>query len=376
MVDTLKEAMLQYAPQLEKDYNDYVRTTFREMVEDIGPDLKGVYNSRRWARMFRNSIRPNVCSDSPFGSFHNASSYRIDDAALARNAKRYGADTSLAWYSKMKSKLCDLENVTVSDPRMGSQVTVSGTHGDNKVEVFQHAIINVSPLGTLFHQFPARIYVNNKFQSEAQYKKTVQGWGIPVPEKKKMSMQYRCVKCGYTNSIDAFMGALQSSNPVLSCPSCRSVDVHREAIEEKVQKKPPIDPNSRPKQFKFAYKADYWPMMGVTADQNTSNLGVQRSDSIRGMTEQEAIDKLTKREVGPSGVKFFSRIYDIQCTAIRTWNDQKVWDASSGDPKPDEGVIKDVDVWGTKNKASKVEQATRRYPRRRNALPPGMSSMR
>ncbi len=169
--DVLKKAMLSYAPGLERDYTEFVRRAFKDMVADLGPTLKGVYNSGRWARIFQGSVRSATINvPLPGAPKYTLGTYALDEAALAKNAKRYGEDVSLQWYRKMKFKLGDLGNVDVSEPGRGGEVIITGNLGSARVRVEQHTIINVSSRGTPFHQFPARIYVDGVFKSEAKYK--------------------------------------------------------------------------------------------------------------------------------------------------------------------------------------------------------------
>ncbi len=86
-----------------------------------------------------------------------------------------------------------------------------------------------------------------------------------------------------------------------------------------------IDPDSRPKQFRFKYKADYW---GTPLHSNEISFGREGAvftETVRGMTEDEAWEKLVKQEVGPREKKFFSRIYDKELIAIYAWNDRPLW---------------------------------------------------
>jgi hypothetical protein len=288
--ENIKKAFLKFAPQLAQEYEDHLRGLFSRMVADLGPTLHGVYSSNRWERTFESSgIRGVMDQKRPEGAPYSADLvYSLNEKRLKEEAEAYGRSTALTWYIKMREKLGKLEDVDVSEPGLGGSLTVTGRHEGHTVSIEQHPILNMSYLGTVFHQFPSHIYVDGKFQSEAQYKKTIQGWGV-------------------------------------------------EAFEspDKKPKRAEIDPNSRPKQFNFAYLADYWDSPGYPGSK-----GVKFDSSIRGMTEEEAKAKLIKQEVGPYPNKFFSRIHDIECNAIWTWNNQPVWTKSSGEPKHEGGIIK------------------------------------
>ncbi|KKN72364.1 hypothetical protein LCGC14_0411910 [marine sediment metagenome] len=180
--DELREAMLRYAPELAKDYKSFVGRVLKQMREDLGPGLKGIYSSGKWARTYQ-GIRPNVVKRTPSGGPVHAmlsSEYDrlpvvIDAAKLARNAKAYGERISLEWYNKMLAKLGSLNGVQVTLNLGRGDIRVRGRRGSDVVTIDQQRIINVSSRGTLFHQFPSRIYVNGKFLSEVSYKKYLQG---------------------------------------------------------------------------------------------------------------------------------------------------------------------------------------------------------
>ncbi len=237
--DLLKESMLMYAPALSADYEDYVRRQFKAIIGDLGPELKGVYSSSRWARPFQ-AIRDSIHQEvAPSG---RTSTYSLDNTKLKHNAKRYGEQVSLEWYGKLREKLGELENVAVSPPNRGGDVVVTGEHKGDKVRIDQQRIFKVSQLGTPFHQFPARIYVNDKFMSEAAYKKVVRGWNVPV------------------------------------------------VVREQKPKREPIDIESRPKKYYFTFLVDL-----PRTPYREASVNSQHRDSARGMTTEEALAKLKKK---------------------------------------------------------------------------------
>ena len=174
MTDELKNAMISYAPAIAEDYKRYVRRIFAEIVRDLGPTLKGVYNSWKWAKTF-SSIQSSIRSETLY------SEKFLDNGLLVKNAKRYSVDTALSWYYKMTIKLGPLESVKVSPPDPSGEVIINGRYKGHTVTVYQHPIINVSSRGLLFHQFPARIYIDSKSVSEAAYKKLLHIDNSPNP---------------------------------------------------------------------------------------------------------------------------------------------------------------------------------------------------
>ena len=315
--DAIKEAMLAYAPALSRDYEDYVRRQFKAITDDLGVELKGVYSSSRWARPFQ-AIRDSLHQE--ISNLGRSSTYSLDETKLKKNAERYGEQVSLEWYGKLREKLGELENVTVSPPNRGGDVVVTGEHEGDKVRIDQQRIFKVSQLGTPFHQFPARIYVNDKFMSEAAYKKLVRGWNIPV------------------------------------------------VIREQKPKREPIDVESRPKKYYFTYLVDL-----PKTPYREASMDIKHRDSARGMTEEEALAKLKKneerfdRDYPPSQRR---HLHDFELDAIYAWNDRLIWRRSSGEPNPYEasetvraGTVPVLPRTGTRRKVrSSRRQPSRDYP--------------
>jgi hypothetical protein len=318
MTDALKESMLVYAPALAADYEDYVHRQFKAITDDLGTELKGVYSSRRWSRSFqaiRDSVRQEISSSG------RTSTYSVDETKLKQNAKRYGEQVSLEWYGKLREKLGELENVTVSPPNQGGDVIVTGEHKGDKVRIDQQRIFKVSQLGTPFHQFPARIYVNNKFMSEASYKKVVRGWNVPV------------------------------------------------VIRGQKPKRESIDSDSRPKKYYFTFKIDYPAAFGRLA-----RIGISDRDSARGMTEEEALAKLKKNEDRfdrdyPTSQR--RHLYDFELEAIYAWNDKLIWRKSSGEPKPEfVSMGDDEEIVSTAKKPARHTNKRKLATIRRHSSPP------
>ncbi len=279
MNDNIKNEMLKYAPALALDYKNFVTKTFESIEKQFGIDLKGIYNSYSY-RTFQ-GIR---CNLKQTQIEYNKYIYEIDNDLLERNSQKYGIDTALLWYEKMICKLGDLDNVTVTPPNNSGDVTITGTHIDNKIIIKQYPIINMSKYGTLFHQFPARIYVNGKAQSENEYKRTLLGWNV---------------------------------KPI---------------VREQKPKRAPIDVDSRPKQFYFTFKVDVPAHNGYPA-----NLGIAYRHDAKGMTADEALTKIIKNETRfdrdyPESQR--CKVYGFELDAVYAWNSRPLWKKSQGTPCP------------------------------------------
>jgi hypothetical protein len=162
---SLAAAMNEYKPQIAARYVAIVRGLFADMVAAHGPELKGIYNSFRFAKPLRNTVSQFLVSASSTDQTKS-----LNEAKLTRVSEEYAQQVVEAWVGKIEEKIGELETGTVH--RMdGVSFRITGTRAGRNVEIEQQMILNVSGQGTLFHQFPARIYVDRKFISAAAYKK-------------------------------------------------------------------------------------------------------------------------------------------------------------------------------------------------------------
>ncbi len=325
----IQEAMLVYAPSLAEDYKKYARKTFDEAVEKFGATLKGIHKDKMWHRIYA-EMRPYLTITHPLEGtrysqeWWDDSKHSIDDDKLNSIAKKYGEDTALNWFGKMKSKLGELSEVSVSDPRGGGEVTIVGKHGTDKVEIFQHTIINRTMYGEPFHQFPARIYVNGKFYSENDYKKLTRGWGMPVAE--KAVTEYQCNACGHKGR----MGEFKNGGHMLSCPKCRRVSVSK-VPGTGPQKRKMIDPETRPKQFYFTFKTH------IPAQFGNPEKTLDERDSAKGMTADEALNKLIRQEERFHSMHAAStrpESFGYEIDTVYAWNGKPIWKKKDGTPCP------------------------------------------
>lgn len=102
---------------------------------------------------------------------HKDEKLALNTTYLAKQAAQYADDAIAAFTYKLVQKLGDLTNVEIKDLRINSfTFRITGKLGDREVYVEQNRIINVSPKGTLFHQWPSLIYVDGKKTSEKAFK--------------------------------------------------------------------------------------------------------------------------------------------------------------------------------------------------------------
>lgn len=148
-------------PELAAEYGTFVERQFNHMVDALGPKLEGLHEekNKHWLRFHENTTRALMTRE-----------YQIDQAKLAQRAAQYADNVADAMRGKIMDKAGELDEPVITHMR-GMDFRLTGTMGGKKVLIEQNTIVNVSPLGTMFNQFPARIYVDGKFTPEAKFKK-------------------------------------------------------------------------------------------------------------------------------------------------------------------------------------------------------------
>ena len=172
----LKAAFLGLAPDIALDYVNQVRRVYAYVAATY-PDGKVPAYPKHSSKHF--SVIRTLLSDAclfvqpPRVSGVQEDAYLVlEEEKLLRVAKKYGDEVSLTWYAKTNEKLGGVADVAVSDHK-GGELSVTGDLGGKRIDLSQQRIIKSSPRGNLFHQFPARIYVDGKFTTEAAFKKMV-----------------------------------------------------------------------------------------------------------------------------------------------------------------------------------------------------------
>ncbi len=115
----------------------------------------------------------------------------------------------------------------------------------------------------------------------------------------------------------------------VTCDRCLGIRV-KGGKPKPASKRKVIDPDSRPKQWKFRYKVDYLPYPGQSGPPKT---GLVLTETVKGMTEEEAQEKLYRREM-PKNVdnRFYSMVYDFELLRVWSWNGQTLWKADESVP--------------------------------------------
>jgi hypothetical protein len=161
----IAEALTALRPAIAERYAAQVRRSFERMVKDYGPSLKGIYNSWEHARNYSNLVSQYLVNETP-NSMNGI--LTLDEKRLSFGANLYAEAATLEWEAKINAKLGDLENVQIKQFQ-GASFLISGHRKNHAVAIDQDMILKSSSRGTLFNQFPARIYVDGKFTSEKKY---------------------------------------------------------------------------------------------------------------------------------------------------------------------------------------------------------------
>ena len=160
----IKTALEAFRPELEKRFVDFTTNGIQKMLDLYGPDVRGIANSRHYTN-WANNLRPFTRRDG-IGSTKDP--LVINHERIAQHAVLFAQATIEAWEAKITAKLGELDSAKVVRGG-GFEFVVTGTRNGHEVRIHQDMIVNVSPKGTLFNQFPSRVYVDGKFTPAAKY---------------------------------------------------------------------------------------------------------------------------------------------------------------------------------------------------------------
>lgn len=171
----IREAFQPHADSAAEWFTKTVRDRFAVLADDDGTISKrnaSFLSSANYSldRDIRRLIRPDT--DAPSFSLEARKAPRVlDEDALELAAHRFGRDQVASFVGKLEQKLERLEDVQVVNMNTSlGEFMIVGTVEGHHVRVEQTRVFKTSRKGTLFVQFPARIYVDGKFTSEADFK--------------------------------------------------------------------------------------------------------------------------------------------------------------------------------------------------------------
>ena len=160
-------------PAIAADFENWVTKTLerilstydRKEIHVLGNSFSADGGKWRQLRTFTCMVDENGERTTRYTSI-----YKINYEKIKTESVRYAQAQVDAFKFKLNQKLADLTDI--EDLRIsGSDFRFSGVLGDKEVLVEQTTVLKCSNKGTLFNQWPCRIYVNGKFMSEAAFKK-------------------------------------------------------------------------------------------------------------------------------------------------------------------------------------------------------------
>lgn len=144
-----------------------------EMKAEFGNDLSGVCGNRYWGPYWAGTVRQ-LCTltGAKMGLWAlEGGEWVLDVAKATAHAEAWAATELQAACDKLIAKVGNLKHVKISGaPERGTFILVGHHPNYATVRVQQARVLKSSAKGTIFNQWPARIYVDGKPVSEAAYK--------------------------------------------------------------------------------------------------------------------------------------------------------------------------------------------------------------
>jgi len=164
----LQTQLEELKPTIATLYAQMARSALRQLQNKFGPTLKGASASRVYVGTLQ-FLRPVLEKADPNAKGRHCE-MRINPDRLDKEASKY-ADAAVAkWGGKIAEKVGPLDEVHIYRMTTGA-FAISGKRAGRRVRLEQDVIVKMSCKGTLFNQFPARIWVDGKFHSAAAYKR-------------------------------------------------------------------------------------------------------------------------------------------------------------------------------------------------------------
>lgn len=108
-----------------------------------------------------------------FGGVRSGTEMKIAEDFLAKEAARFGEDQVAGYIAKLRRKVDGISVHSVKLHNNGA-FTLRGNLGNDSVRIDQQVVFKVSSKGTFFLQWPARIYLRNKFITEKAFRALVE----------------------------------------------------------------------------------------------------------------------------------------------------------------------------------------------------------
>jgi hypothetical protein len=169
-----------FAPLIENLVEQYVERTRKTVthLKTLREDnkiqwvrLPYNYNTEdlRNKKMFE-SVMP--CMKGEQADYRSPAIYSLCEEKLAKNADRWAHAQVDGMIAKTVGKIGDLDDVTYRFHGYGD-FNIKGTVNGKQVNIDQQTVIKQSSKGTIFAQFPMRLYVEGQFTPAKAYNEAV-----------------------------------------------------------------------------------------------------------------------------------------------------------------------------------------------------------
>lgn len=171
--ELVRTAIEKYKPVLEADYSEHIQKLLQNAVAQFGPALDGIEEPTRanskgepvenhWRQTYRFELQPVI--DRKAGN-----EAVINGEKLALAATKYADHVAEAMGVKIMSKAGELDSAKIAYID-GMRFKLTGVKNGHSIRIEQSVVLKRSPLGRLFNQFPALVYIDGKFTPEHAYK--------------------------------------------------------------------------------------------------------------------------------------------------------------------------------------------------------------
>lgn len=171
--DLFRAAFSNHRDTLAASAERRIRATFAAAVSKLGPSLRGISNDWTFARVWTGTLSAVATTNG--ARVVDDLVWSLDESRLAAFVTKWADDEIEAAVAKLDAKIAGVVDVEVVSASGGAAwFVVVGKLADGRaVRVEQDQIVNVSKLGKLFNQWPARIYLDGKKTSEAAFARMV-----------------------------------------------------------------------------------------------------------------------------------------------------------------------------------------------------------
>ena len=175
MKQILDQAFEGQKKELTEQASRTLKAQHKYVMEQYGPRMSGIYNTReyRLADLVKSIAIWDgpACQPAHIPESEKKGSWVIDESKLQKKAEDHAQKSVNQWKAKIISKLGNLDNISIAKLDGACGFYITGDRDGRSVEINQRMILNFRySTGTIFNQFPSRIYVDGKSMSENKYK--------------------------------------------------------------------------------------------------------------------------------------------------------------------------------------------------------------